>query len=55
MITEVGEDTITVSTLANAYKKGAKVARSNVDMDYVKAEMRFGDWQTYDVELIEVM
>lgn len=55
LITEVGEDTITVSTLAKAYKKGAKVARSNVEMDYVKAEMRFGDWQTYDVELIEVM
>lgn len=55
MITEVGEDTITVSTLATTYKKGAKVARSNVEMDYAKAEMRFGEWQTYDVELIEVM
>ncbi|UDK97120.1 integrase [Lysinibacillus sphaericus] len=55
MITEVGEDTFTVSTLAKTYKKGAKVARSNVDMDYVKSEMRFGDWQTFDVELIEVM
>lgn len=55
MITEVGTDMIKVSALAKTYKKGAKVARSNVEMDYVKAEMRFGEWQTYDVELIEVM
>lgn len=55
MITEVDTDMIKVSALAKAYKKGAKVARSNVEMDYVKAEMRFGEWQTYDVELIEVM
>ncbi|TKI72655.1 hypothetical protein FC756_00905 [Lysinibacillus mangiferihumi] len=55
MITEVGTDMIKVSALATTYKKGAKVARSNVEMDYVKAEMRFGDWRTYNVELVEVL
>ena len=55
MITEVGAGTITVSALAKSYKKGAKVARSNVGMDYAKAEIRFGEWQIYNVELMEVL
>lgn len=55
VITAVGTDTITVSALTNAYKKGAKVARSNVQIDTVNAEMGVGDWQTYNVELVEVV
>lgn len=55
VITAVGPDTITVSALTNAYKKGAKVARSNVQIDTVNAEMGVGDWQTYHVELVEVV
>lgn len=55
VITAIGQGTITVSALTNAYKKGAKVARSNVQIDTVNAEMSVGDWQTYNVELIEVM
>lgn len=55
VITAVGQDTITVSALTNAYKKGAKVARSNVQIDTVNAEMGVGDWQTYNVELVEVV
>lgn len=55
MITAVGADTITVQALANSYKKGAKVARSNVEIDTVNAEMGVGDWQTYSVELVEVV
>lgn len=55
VITAVGPDTITVSALTNAYKKGAKVARSNVQIDTVNAEMGVGDWQTYNVELVEVV
>lgn len=47
--------TITVQALQNAYKKGAKVARSNVAIDTVNAEMGVGDWQTYNVELVEVV
>ena len=46
VITEVGTGTIKVQALQNAYKKGAKVARSNVAIDTVNAEMGIGDWQT---------
>lgn len=55
VITEVGTGTIKVQALQNAYKKGAKVARSNVEIDTVNAEMGVGDWQTYSVELVEVV
>ncbi|TKI66612.1 hypothetical protein FC756_14370 [Lysinibacillus mangiferihumi] len=55
VITAVGTDTITVSALTNSYKKGAKVARSNVQIDTVNAEMGVGDWKTYNVELVEVV
>lgn len=54
-ITAIGADTITVQALANSYKKGAKVARSNVAIDTVNAEMGIGDWQIYNVELVEVV
>lgn len=53
VIAAVGADTITISALKNAYKKGAKVARSNVFIDMVNAEMGVGDWQTFNVELVE--
>lgn len=55
VITAIGTDTITVQALKNSYKKGAKVARSNVTIDTVNAEMGVGDWQTYNVELVEVV
>lgn len=55
VITAVGTDTITVQALKNAYKKGAKVARSNVAIDMINAEMGVGDWQTFSVELVEVV
>jgi len=55
VITAIGTGTITVRALKNAYKKGAKVARSNVAIDTVNAEMGVGDWQTYSVELVEVV
>lgn len=55
VITEVGTGTIKVQALKNAYKKGAKVARTNVAIDMVNAEMGVGDWQTYSVELVEVV
>ncbi|MFA1737996.1 hypothetical protein [Lysinibacillus fusiformis] len=54
-ITVVGPDSIKVQALKNAYKKGAKVARSNVLIDTVNAEMGVGVWQTYNVELVEVV
>ena len=47
--------TITVQALAFSYKKGAKVARSNVEIDTANAEMSVGDWQTFSVELVEVV
>lgn len=55
VITEVGTNTIKVQALKNAYKKGAKMARSNVSIDMVNAEMGVGDWQTFSVELVEVV
>ncbi len=55
VITEVGISTIKVQALKNAYKKGAKVARSNVSIDTVNAEMAVGNWQTFNVELVEVV
>lgn len=55
VITEVGAGTIKVQALQNAYKKGAKVARSNVAIDTVNAEMGIGHWQTYNIELVEVV
>lgn len=55
VITEVGTNTIKVQALKNSYKKGAKVARSNVEIDIVNAEMGVGIWQTYSVELVEVV
>ena len=55
VIIEVGTNTIKVQALKNAYKKGAKVARSNVLIDTVNAEMGVGDWQTFSVELVEVV
>lgn len=54
-ITAIGTDTITVQVLVNSYKKGAKVARSNVAIDTVNAEMGIGNWQTYNVQLVEVV
>lgn len=55
MITAIGVDTITVQALVNSYKKGAKVSRSNVVIDTFNTEMGVGDWQTYNVELVEVV
>ncbi|MFJ7916061.1 MULTISPECIES: hypothetical protein [unclassified Lysinibacillus] len=55
VITEVGAGFIKVQALKNAYKKGAKVARSNVSIDTVNAEMGVGDWETYKVDLVEVV
>lgn len=55
VITEIGTGTIKVQALKNAYKKGAKVARSNVSIDTVNAEMGVGNWQTFIVELVEVV
>jgi len=55
VITAVGTDTITVQEIKNAYKKGAKVARSNVSIDTINAEMGVGDWQTFSVDLVEVV
>ncbi|MGE7794978.1 hypothetical protein [Lysinibacillus fusiformis] len=55
VITEIGTNTIKAQALKNAYKKGAKVVRSNVLVDTVNAEMGVGDWQTFSVELVEVV
>ncbi|AEO93681.1 gp423 [Bacillus phage G] len=55
IIVAIGDGTITIAATTNAYKKGAKVVRSNVIIDTDKAEMGTGYWQTYNVEVIEVL
>lgn len=55
VIMEVGKDFIKVQALTNNYKKGAKVARTNVLIDTANSEMGIGDWQTYKVDLVEVV
>lgn len=47
--------TITVQALANNYKKGAKITRSNVAIDTINTEMGIGNWQTYTVSVSEVV
>lgn len=47
--------TIAVQALQHNYKKGAKVARSNVAIHTERAEMSVGHWQTYNVQLVEVV
>lgn len=54
-ITAIGTDTITVQVLINEYKKGAKITRSNVLVDTINKDMGIGDWQTYNVKLVEVV
>jgi len=54
-ITAVGTDTINVQALTNNYKKGAKITRSNVMIDTLNKEMSIGNWQTYNVQLVEVV
>lgn len=47
--------TITVQALVYGYKRGAKVARSNVAIDTINAEMGVGNWQIFNIELVEVI
>lgn len=54
-IAAVGTSAIAVQALKNAYKKGAKMARSNVSIDTVNTEMGVGNWQTYRLEIVEVV
>ncbi|KAB8126893.1 hypothetical protein F9U64_18915 [Gracilibacillus oryzae] len=54
-VTSVGEDTITVSSLANSYKKGAFVSRSNSFIDTNIEELGYGNWSTYTLEINEVV
>lgn len=49
---DTSNKTITVQALQNAYKKGAKVARSTVSINTVNKQMNFGTWDTYKVEVI---
>lgn len=55
LITAIEGNTITVQAVANAYKKGAKVARSNVVVDTVNKKMDNGNWETFSVSVLEVV
>lgn len=56
MITAINTTTkvITTSALTKAYKKGAKIARSNVVIDATNQKMKIGEWGTYTVTVSEV-
>jgi len=54
MITAVEGNLLTVQALQNSYSKGAKVARSTVEIDTVSKTMETGAHITYAVELTEV-
>ncbi|MED4455892.1 hypothetical protein [Metabacillus fastidiosus] len=53
LITAIGTDTITVQTLINSYVKGAKIARSNVNI--MDGAMTVGEWGTYSITLVEMI
>ncbi|MEK5528521.1 hypothetical protein MKX79_03880 [Viridibacillus sp. FSL R5-0468] len=55
LITAIEGNTITVQAVTNAYQKGAKVARSNVVVDTVNKKMDNGNWETFNVSVLEVV
>lgn len=55
LITAVNSDSLTVQSLKNAYKKGAKVVRSSTIVDTENNKMDVGAWATYSVNLVEVV
>lgn len=54
-VENVNGNEITVSALANAYKKGAYVARSNAVVDSNAEKLSFGTWGTYTISVSEVI
>lgn len=54
-ITALNGNGITVAALANAYPKGAFVARSNAVVDTAAQELKFGAWGTYSIAVSEVV
>ncbi|WP_277679637.1 hypothetical protein [Gracilibacillus dipsosauri] len=54
-IESINGNDVTVSALANAYKKGAYVARSNAAVDVDNEELTFGTWGTYTISVSEVV
>lgn len=55
VVTAVSGKVITVAALANAYKKGARVERSNTLADIARQRLLFGSWGTYGVNITEVV
>lgn len=54
-VTAIGTKELTVTALANGYTKGAKVARSTVDIDAVNQTMDVAPYIVYSVDLVEVV
>lgn len=49
-------DTVTVTALTKAYKKGAFIARTSAVVDKLAQEVTYGSgWGTYSIEISEVM
>lgn len=53
LITGLGENTITVQALNQAYKKGAAIARSTSVLDTTGQALGFPSWGTYSIEVTE--
>lgn len=51
-VTAVDVNTVTVSALNNAYKKGSVIARSSAVVDTESNSIKFPQWGTYSVEVI---
>lgn len=51
----VNGNKITIGALTNMYKKGAKVARSNSQVDVARQRLIYGSWGTYSISLVEVV
>ena len=55
VVEAMNDKKITISAPSNAYKKGAKVTRSNTVVDVAAQKLKFGTWGTYTVSVSEVV
>ncbi|MGN7387709.1 hypothetical protein [Sporosarcina sp. SAFN-015] len=51
----IASEQLTVSALTNAYKKGARISRSNSVADTARQRLLFGAWGNYNVAITEVV
>jgi hypothetical protein len=54
-VSAANETSLTVSALTKAYKKGARISRSDVVLDALNKKMKIGEWVTYTISVSEVI